>query len=173
MERGTYPGYRAEKCNGCGLCCLTAPCSISQQFGLWRHGRCIALQSATDGVATRYFCGVLTAPATISKRLAALTQEARDDAIGVGRGCDHRAAWSIQEAVALLQTRNIADDYYKFAGDSYPRGCVLHTPDGRHWLVYQGEKGAEPTVSPMGLSTGIDVSREVPLSQWIDRGGVR
>lgn len=170
MERGNYPGYRAKECNGCGLCCLSAPCSISQQYGLWQRGRCIALVKSLAG---RYVCGVLTAPAVISKRLAMIPQKERESAIGMGFGCDHRAAWSIEEAQQLLATRNLADDVFKFEGDSYPRGCALHTPDGRTFLLYQAAKDREPTVSPMYLSTGIDFSKEVPLSQWIDRGGVK
>lgn len=169
MERGTYPGYRAAQCNGCGLCCKTSPCSVSNQFGLWRNGRCIALMQVGD----RHACGVITAPLEVDRQLAAVPLAERLSAIGAGHGCDHRAAWSIDEAKQLLATRNLADDLFKNPGDTYPRACVLHTPDGRHFCVYQARKDAEPTVFPMSTTAGVDGRREVPLSMWIDRGGVK
>jgi len=44
-------------CNGCGVCCLVAPCPVGVIVSRRRHGACKALVwSAPD---RRYFCGLL------------------------------------------------------------------------------------------------------------------
>lgn len=162
-----YPGYKAPACNGCGLCCLSAPCSVSQQFSLWQRGRCLALSRTGDS----YVCLVLVNPGAVShqlgRALAGVDQAEIRSAIGVGFGCDHRAAWSIDEALELLGQRNIADEVFKNPGDTFPRAAILHMPDGRKFQVYQQSELRVTTLTPVDPATGrLDLDNEVPLPEW-------
>ncbi|MCZ8236738.1 MAG: hypothetical protein O9335_16435 [Inhella sp.] len=47
-------------CNGCGLCCLWAPCPVGVWASRRRSGACAALE--WDEAESRYRCGVLRAP---------------------------------------------------------------------------------------------------------------
>lgn len=125
-----YPGYGAA-CNGCGLCCLTVPCAVSRQYRLWRDGRCRALRYA----AGRYWCDVIVNPRRVSVPLSKVPKAARVDAIGTGTSCDHRAAESPDSALELLGRRNVRDELFGAARDTYPRACVVHRDDGTQWVI--------------------------------------
>lgn len=47
-------------CNGCGLCCASAPCPLGMWLSRKRRGACHALQ--WDEPRQRYLCGVLAQP---------------------------------------------------------------------------------------------------------------
>lgn len=47
-------------CNGCGVCCLVAPCPLGMLLSGRRTGACNALR--WDAALTQYRCGVITAP---------------------------------------------------------------------------------------------------------------
>ena len=49
-----------KACNGCGVCCLSAPCPVGILVSRRWHGACIALRWADED--QRYVCGMLTAP---------------------------------------------------------------------------------------------------------------
>ena len=135
MTAPTYPGYKST-CNGCGVCCLTAPCAVSRQLNQWQDGKCRAL--GRDG--ERYVCKVITEPASIAKWLAKVPLDQRLSAIGSMGKCDHRAAWNEKDAIDLLHQRNIQDELANNPVDSYPRGCVLHNPDGTKVLFFRKDK---------------------------------
>jgi len=159
-----YPGYKARECNGCGLCCLTVPCSISAQFGLWRPGKgCRALRFE----AGRYWCEAIRNPRGVSVRLARIMKTVRLDCIGVGAGCDHRAAFSIEEALELLATGNLADELAGNTHDSYPRACMLHLESGIYG-IFQDAADAEPRIAalPDDPQELVHEHQLTPLSQW-------
>ena len=55
-------------CNGCGVCCLFAPCPLGMLLSRRRHGACAALQWQAG--AGPYRCGALSAPeAVLAKAL--------------------------------------------------------------------------------------------------------
>lgn len=162
-DRGSYPGYR-RACNGCGLCCLSSPCAVSQQFKLWIHGRCKALVKLAD----KYVCGVIRDPQVLDPRLARTPLDERLSAIGVGHGCDHRAAWSVEEALQLLAARNITDDMMGNPNDSYPRACMLHV-DGETHCIFLASKGGEPTIIPV-TPYGMVWDQEQLLRHWRPHG---
>ncbi len=141
-EPPAYPGYKAPECNGCGLCCLTVPCEVSVQFKLWKAGKCRALRFA----AGRYWCDVISNPRRVSVKLAKIPKDARIDAIGNAKGCDHRAAYSIREAAELLHTRNLADELAGVKYDSYPRSCVFHREDGTSWVIRIADPAKPPVM---------------------------
>lgn len=159
MAEPTYPGYKARECNGCGLCCLTVPCPISRQYRLWKNGKCSALVHQ----AGRYWCKVIIEPRMVSLRFRDLPREEREDAIGIGYGCDHRAAYSIAAALALLEVRNLWDELQGYAEDTYPRAVVFHN-GGRQYMIHLSAREAEPTIEPViaGLAAGVSI----PLSTW-------
>lgn len=67
-----------QPCNGCGVCCLAAPCPLGAVLSRRLKGACVALR--WDGA--RYVCGVLTAqPSGLRGRLVRRW-------IGAGAGCD-------------------------------------------------------------------------------------
>jgi hypothetical protein len=47
-------------CNGCGVCCLLAPCPLGVLLSGYRQGACRALRWQEDG--SQYRCGAITAP---------------------------------------------------------------------------------------------------------------
>jgi len=47
-------------CNGCGVCCLVAPCPLGMVLSLKRQGACDALRWSTVGA--QYRCGAVEAP---------------------------------------------------------------------------------------------------------------
>lgn len=47
-------------CNGCGVCCLLAPCPLGVLLSGYRQGRCRALRWQAE--ASLYRCGAITAP---------------------------------------------------------------------------------------------------------------
>lgn len=135
----SYPGYKSV-CNGCGLCCLSVPCAVADQFGLWRNGECRALQELPDG----YVCKVITNPRSVSVRLNKIPKQDRLNAIGSLGICDHRAAWSLDDVYQLLNERNAADEIFKFDGDTYPRVCILHLDDGKYFCIqYRADQELE------------------------------
>lgn len=50
-------------CNGCGVCCLLAPCPLGVLLSGRRHGACQALR--WQGDAHRYRCGAITEPEAV------------------------------------------------------------------------------------------------------------
>nr|WP_315431398.1 hypothetical protein [uncultured Albidiferax sp.] len=45
-------------CNGCGVCCLSAPCPLGMLLSRRRTGACAALR--WDGQRSRYLCGAIS-----------------------------------------------------------------------------------------------------------------
>lgn len=50
-------------CNGCGVCCLYAPCPLGIMLSRRRSGACSALQ--WDDATRKYRCGAIVAPHAI------------------------------------------------------------------------------------------------------------
>jgi len=85
-------------CNGCGLCCLVAPCPLGILLSRRRRGACAALR--WESVSATYQCGAIVQPQQVL--LAALPPMARRLApwlsrglrrlaprwIAAGKGCD-------------------------------------------------------------------------------------
>lgn len=86
-----------QPCNGCGVCCLSAPCPIGIVLSRRLQGACVALQwSAPE---RRYVCGMLTAPlqavgwrgkadGLFATRLAGWLRRLSARWIAAGIGCD-------------------------------------------------------------------------------------
>jgi len=79
-----------EPCNGCGVCCASAPCPLGIVASRRLRGACVALLWIED--ARRYRCGLIEEPAAHLPpgfRWAAplLTRIARRY-ISAGSGCD-------------------------------------------------------------------------------------
>ena len=51
-------------CNGCGVCCLVAPCPLGMVLSRKRQGACVALRWHEDG--HHYRCGAMTAPRDVA-----------------------------------------------------------------------------------------------------------
>lgn len=87
-----------QACNGCGVCCLLAPCPLGVVLSGRRSGACRALRWQPMG--RHYRCGALTeAPAVLRQRLPGLAQSVLPMLawllsrlgrrwIAVGVGCD-------------------------------------------------------------------------------------
>ncbi len=73
-------------CNGCGVCCLVAPCPVGMLVSQRRSGPCTALAwSATE---RRYHCGMLTEPERHMGGLGRWLRRPMRRWIAAGRGCD-------------------------------------------------------------------------------------
>jgi hypothetical protein len=55
----TKPAFGAA-CNGCGVCCIAAPCPLGMVLSRRRRGACSALR--WDAALQCYRCGALAAP---------------------------------------------------------------------------------------------------------------
>lgn len=82
-----------QPCNGCGVCCLSAPCPIGILVSRRTSGACSALQWSEPD--SRYVCGMLRAPLQVlgwrgaaSGRLARLLTRLSARWIAAGIGCD-------------------------------------------------------------------------------------
>ncbi|MGP1681396.1 MAG: hypothetical protein ACTS8S_03600 [Giesbergeria sp.] len=77
-------------CNGCGLCCLSAPCPLGILVSRRRTGACAALR--WDGAQRRYVCGLIAAPAEVTgwkaPRLLRAVRRIAQRQIAAGTGCD-------------------------------------------------------------------------------------
>lgn len=95
-----------QACNGCGVCCATAPCPVGIVVSRRTTGACAALvwHEGAGGDAGRYRCGLLSAaPASPAKPLAwvhALAAGAARRFISAGSGCD--CDWEPQAAAAAI-----------------------------------------------------------------------
>ncbi len=160
-----YPGYRAEACNGCGLCCLTVPCVVSSRLGLWRDGvGCRALSFE----AGRYWCDVIRAPERVSTRIRKMPRHTRRALTGTletaPRGCDFRAAWSLSDVFRLLMGPAIIG-----GASDWPRPCVYYHPDGSTYYVQLDGPDAEPwlqRITHAGGGPAEFLDSPIPLSRW-------
>ena len=76
-----------QPCNGCGLCCLYAPCPVGALISRRTRGACKAL--AWDALQAQYRCGLLHQPSRHVPWLpAALTRRLAARWIAAGTGCD-------------------------------------------------------------------------------------
>lgn len=107
--------YVGAPCNGCGICCLVAPCPVGMVLSRRRQGACVAL--SWDAAGALYRCGAMSQPLPVLQRVlpAPLRRLARllapplawiaRRAIAVGSGCDcdlqvlHRPADAVDGAV--------------------------------------------------------------------------
>jgi hypothetical protein len=80
------PRLGAE-CNGCGVCCLWAPCPLGAAVSRRTRGPCKALTWSDE--ERRYLCGVVVDPGRHVPWLPARwTQGLARRWISAGRGCD-------------------------------------------------------------------------------------
>ena len=110
-----------EPCNGCGLCCLVAPCPLGMLLSRRRHGACAALR--WDGGAAQYRCGALTQPGEVLRAalphalrffapmLTGLLARASRRWIAAGQGCDstleaERPAHIADNEATAIETRH-------------------------------------------------------------------
>ncbi|MFZ4285927.1 hypothetical protein [Variovorax sp. HJSM1_2] len=89
------PAFGAP-CNGCGVCCLVAPCPLGMMVSRRRSGACKALH--WSDAEQRYQCGLLMAPQRLLGRqsgtprwLTRLLGRWVRRWIAAGQGCD--ATW--------------------------------------------------------------------------------
>jgi hypothetical protein len=79
-----------QPCNGCGVCCASAPCPLGIVASGRVHGRCRAL--VWNDAAGLYRCGLIERPAhelpAASRWLAPLLAQAARRYIASGSGCD-------------------------------------------------------------------------------------
>ena len=73
-------------CNGCGVCCLVAPCPVGMLVSWRRRGPCDAL--VWGAAERRYLCGMLTEPEHHFGWVGRLLRRAMRRWIAAGRGCD-------------------------------------------------------------------------------------
>jgi hypothetical protein len=59
----TKPPFGAA-CNGCGVCCLIAPCPLGMVLSRKRRGACVALR--WNEQSHQYRCGAITAPREVA-----------------------------------------------------------------------------------------------------------
>lgn len=95
-------------CNGCGLCCLAAPCPLGMWVSRRRTGACKALLWSEENC--RYQCGLLADPARITGwRRPWLLRWCRSWVkrwIAAGVGCDADIVW--QPAASACKDESIA-----------------------------------------------------------------
>lgn len=83
-----------ERCNGCGVCCLSEPCPLGMLVSRRRHGACDAVR--WDSASASYRCGLLADAVAGSQHPGVWGLWARWRAralrrwIASGQGCD---AW--------------------------------------------------------------------------------
>jgi hypothetical protein len=164
LETTIYPGH-GKACNGCGLCCLTSPCELSAQYGLWQNGSCSAL--VREG--SRYVCEALRNPAAVG--LAGVGRKTRERGVDLVGECAHRAAFSLAEVHTLLRKPN------RLTGKPFPVAVTLHAADESKWVVRQASKAAKPTIEPLDADPGAwDRAARMPLSGLhadLGRAGLR
>lgn len=100
-------------CNGCGICCLVAPCPLGMLVSRRRRGACAALQWEPE--AGRYRCGLMQGAQPLLRHwlpgplswlapgLASILQGLAPRWIAAGTGCDsdlQAEAWTMQPAAA-------------------------------------------------------------------------
>jgi hypothetical protein len=157
LETTIYPGH-GKACNGCGLCCLTAPCELSAQYGLWQNGACGALIREDS----RYVCEALRNPEALG--LAGVGRKTRERGVELVGECTHRAAFSLAEVQALLRKPN------RMTGKPFPVAVVLHAADKSKWSVRQSSKTAAPTIEPLDTDPDAwDRPVRMLLSEWRER----
>lgn len=158
MTMAGYPGFGAA-CNGCGLCCLHAPCPLSKKYGLWSVSGCRALKRGE----ARYWCEALAHPAAFK---ITETGHALEMLIGGALGCSFRAAWSIDGVRNVLKKAPVTGYFQRpdgtvrmrrLRGNSHskaqwPRAAVLYQPNGHAVTVTQSSASAEPTAGETPLS---------------------
>ncbi|WP_091458464.1 hypothetical protein [Giesbergeria anulus] len=90
----TKPALGAP-CNGCGLCCLTAPCPLGMWVSRRRTGACKALLWSDS--QQRYLCGLLANPEQITgwhhPWLLRWCSQRAQRWIAAGTGCDANLEW--------------------------------------------------------------------------------
>jgi hypothetical protein len=77
-----------KPCNGCGVCCLVAPCPIGILVSRRRSGACAALRWRAP--QRRYVCGLMAEPESFVRprwAAAGIARLARR-MIAAGSGCD-------------------------------------------------------------------------------------
>ena len=77
-----------KPCNGCGVCCLVAPCPIGMLFSGKTRGACSVLR--WDAPQHRYVCGLLTEPESFVRPrwLAGAAARLARRMVAAGVGCD-------------------------------------------------------------------------------------
>ncbi len=102
-------------CNGCGVCCLVAPCPVGVVLSRSRQGACDAVRWNASEI--RYRCGAIDAPQAVlaqalphwargmAPALAPLLRGWARRWIAVGIGCDS----SLEPAVPPSTPFNAAD----------------------------------------------------------------
>lgn len=77
-----------KPCNGCGVCCLAAPCPVGMLVSRRSSGPCAVLR--WDDGQRRYRCGLLGAPAATGPRWwpARVGSAWARRMISAGSGCD-------------------------------------------------------------------------------------
>jgi hypothetical protein len=74
-------------CNGCGVCCVAAPCPLGMLISRRRRGRCRALK--WDAAQALYRCGVIAQPQRWLPGLPARWAQGLGRRwIAASRGCD-------------------------------------------------------------------------------------
>lgn len=142
-EPQKYPGFGA-KCNGCGLCCLVAPCDVADRYGLWTRG-CAALVKESD----RYRCDALLNPSAYG---IGESRTVIASMMGELIGCGFRAGWSVDGVRKVLRKYPLLSNNIQ-----WPRRANYFYGAGlEHVIVRQSAPGAELTVEGSG----------VPLSRW-------
>jgi len=89
---------RGAPCNGCGVCCLVAPCPLGMLLSRRRTGACDALQWLPD--ARAYRCGAMAGAPEVARHalprpaqclapaLTRVLQRVAPRWIAAGQGCD-------------------------------------------------------------------------------------